>query len=461
MRINRTHDPVLKNRVIFTGELQPRRWLIIISVVVMTVSLATLAYFYLPLYSKPTTVVETSPINPPTSETSNSVVVHIPPVKIDSNNNQINSELPKPIVVPPVTSVEIQPSTTAKPLPAVPEQPATPPLDLNPTPSATLATPVDSSAELASLSPPEGTILPSPPAKSAENIADEAAVSVENKVDEAVVTDSATVTTSEPSTPTVESPVISAPAATQSTQIASLLAKAKSQIKRTRLTSPQGDNAYETYQILHQIAPSEADSILDNIIAWYYEQGQKYLQRGRLTSSKNNAYQMYQKIKAIAPQHPSTTLLLQGIIDQLQQQFNKQFRRQQFLTPIGNNAYTTYQDLMTVVTNHQAIQPLQNKIVKQLLREAQRQLTEEKYTTPKNDNAVDTYQKILAIAPQHVAAQQGIQKVVQEYYQRALRQQGEQPYRSSLLWINRGLKIAPDDPQLQQLKQEIEDNLSP
>jgi hypothetical protein len=448
MRINRTQDPVLKNRVIFTGELHPLWWLVIISVVIMTVSLATLAYFYLPLSSQ-NTVIKTPPINS-TNTTPNPVVVHhIPPVKIASDAARSESEPPKPTVMHPVTPVEVKQSTT-KQLPAVTEKLATLPLDSNQTPSATLVTPVDSLPPSAPLSHQTATILPSSATKP-----------VENKVEQPVITDSVTVAISEKITPTVESPVISAPSTAKSTQIASLLAKAKSQIKRTRLTSPQGDNAYETYQILHKIAPQEADPILDNIIAWYYEQGQKYLQRGRLTGSRNDAYQMYQKIKAIAPKHPSTALLLQGIIEQLQQQFDKQFQRQQFLTPVGNNAYTTYRKIMAIATHHQGIQPLRNKIIKQLLREAERQLTEEKYTTPKNDNAVDTYQKILAIAPTQVAAQKGIQTIAQEYHQRALQQQREEHYRSSLLWINRGLKIAPDDPQLQQLKQEIEANLSP
>ena len=470
MRINRTQDPVLKNRVIFTGEHHPLWWLVVISVVIMTVSMATLAYFYLPLSSQ-NPIIKTPPITS-TNTPPNSVVVHIPPVKIDSNGTRIESEPPKPTAIPPV---EIKP-TTVEQLPAITETSATVPLDSNQTSAAT-ATPVDSLPPLAPSSPQTTTILPSSTNKPVENEVNQSVVtdlatttapltssttkSVENKVNQSVVTNSATTATLEETKPIVESLVIAASSTAKSAQIASLLAKAKSQLKRTRLTSPQGDNAYETYQILHKIAPQEADSILDNIIAWYYEQGQKYLQRGRLTGTRNNAYQMYQKIKAIAPKHPSTALLLQGIIDQLQQQFDKQFQRQQFLNPVGNNAYTTYQELMAVATHHQNTQPLRHKIVKQLLLEAERQLTEEKYTTPKHDNAVDTYQKILAIAPKQVEAQQGIQTIIQEYYQRALQQQREAHYRSSLLWINRGLKIAPDDPQLQQLKQKIEANLSP
>jgi tetratricopeptide (TPR) repeat protein len=414
MRINRTQDPVLKNRVVFTDEPHPIWRLVIIGVVVIMVSFATWAYFYLPWATK-TMVVKTSPINS-TVETSPPVATHnTPPVEINHNDDRIKAE--QQLLSPA-------------------EQPVAAPLVSNPTRSATLETKVESSSESV---PKQATILPPTPAKPAETVA-----------------------TLEKTIPPVESPVISEPAIDKSTQIARLLAQAQSQLKLTRLTSPPGDNAYETYQTLRKIAPPEANSVLDNIIAWYYEQGQKYLQRGRLTGTQeNNAYQMYQKIKAIAPKHPGAAQLLQGIIEQLQQQFDKQFQRQQFLTPVDHNAYTTYQELLEVAAHPQDTQPLRNKIVTQLLLEAERQLTEKKYITPKQDNAVDTYQKILAIAPKQIEAQQGIQKIVQEYYQKALQEQREEHYRNSLIWVKRGLKIAPDDPQLNKLKQELEDNRSP
>ena len=355
MRINRTQDPVLKNRVVFTGEPNQIWRLVIIGVVVIMVSFATWAYFYLPWFAK-TTVVKTSSINSPV-ETPPPVATHNRlPVEIKLNDDRIKAEqqlvLPaeQPVVAPPVS---------------------------NPIRSATLETKVEFSSES---TPKETTILPSTPAEPVETVA-----------------------TLEKIIPSVESPVIPEQATAQSTQITKLLAQAQSQLKLTRLTSPQGDNAYETYQTLRKLAPSEADSILDSIIAWYYEQGQKYLQRGRLTGTpENNAYQMYQKIIAIVPKHPSAAQLLQGIIEQLQQQFDKQLQRRQFLTPIGHNAYTTYQELLEVAVHPQDTQPLRNKIVKQLLLEAERQLTEKKYITPKQDNAVDTYQKILAIAPKQV-----------------------------------------------------------
>ena len=450
MRINRTQDPVLKNRVIFTGEPHPIRWLVIIGVVVMMASFATWAYFYLPWE---TTAIKISPFNQ-TVETHIPVdTPNRPPANLDNGDDQVKIEQPKPLVVPPVTQTEEQSTTEDKQLLSSVEQPIVPTLNSNLTHSSTVATKkVESSPESAQIAfPPETTTSPSPPVNP-----------VEHEVEKPVTPTVETVVTLEKSTPPVESPVMSKPATDKSTQIAKLLAQAQSQLKLTRFTSPQGDNAYETYQILRKIAPQEAAPILDNIIAWYYEQGQKYLQRGRLTGTpQNNAYQMYQKIKAIAPKHPSVAQLLQGIIEQLQQQFDKQFQRQQFLTPAGYNAYTTYQELLKIAAHPQDTQLLRNKIVKQLLLEAERQLTEEKYTTPKQDNAVDTYQKILAIAPQQIEAQQGIQKIIQEYYQKALQKQQEEHYRSSLIWVNRGLKIAPDDPKLNQLKQDLEDNLSP
>ncbi len=433
MRINRTQDPVLKDRVVFIGESHPVRQWVITSIVIIIASLATLVYFYFDTFSSDHSwFPETKTVTPPlaandTTEVSIAPITTTAPPSLEEPN-QINSQVAEAnhheiTTAPPVNLPNTNQSTLE-------QQPVT-------TKDNTVS-PISSSFQEPVTVPTEEETIISPP------------------VSEPVITEEVVVAT--PQTAVI--PETTTPLA-NSAQIERLLTKANTQIRRTRLTSPQGDNAYETYQALLKVAPQQAQSVLDAIIAWYYEQGQKYLSQDRLTRPKpNNAYHMYQKIHELAPQHPSATALWQSIMSQLQYQFDQQFQQGQFLTPPRDNAYATYQEIRLIAPQSHNSQQLLDKIIEQLFVEAERQLAEQKYTTPSNDNAADTYQKILTITPNNIKAQQGIQTIIQKYYQWALRRYRQGRYKASSIWLERGLHLAPDDPKLQQLKQDIADKLS-
>jgi hypothetical protein len=85
-----------------------------------------------------------------------------------------------------------------------------------------------------------------------------------------------------------------------------MIERAKEQLARQRFTSPAGDNAYETSQQLAKIAPEPAQEIVNAIVNWYLEQGQRYLlDKDRLLKpEQRNALEMYQRAQEIAPEHP-------------------------------------------------------------------------------------------------------------------------------------------------------------
>ncbi len=240
-----------------------------------------------------------------------------------------------------------------------------------------------------------------------------------------------------------------------------LLAQAKKQIAKKRFTSPIGNNAYETYRHLLQKAPKEAQPILDKIVTWYFEQGQKYLKRRRITIPKKrgNAYSMYKKIHEIAPQHEKTAILLTEIIIAFKKRAKQQVEKDQLTNPIGNNAYFTYQELQAIAPTHRYTQALVKTLVNRLLVQGKKQLNKSNYTTPKNNNAVDTFQKVLTISPNNAQAKRGIKKVAREYYQLAISNQKEKKYISSKTWIKRGLRVDPDNTSLIRLKQEVEEEI--
>jgi tetratricopeptide (TPR) repeat protein len=244
-------------------------------------------------------------------------------------------------------------------------------------------------------------------------------------------------------------------------KVEQLLAQAENQFNKERFTSPVGDNAYETYQQLLAIAPLQAQIVLDKIIAWYYHQGKKYLDQGKITKpSVGNAYQSYQRMQEITPSHPNTQALLDDIINSLTQQLERELGKISSASTKGNSAYTIYQELVTVAPNHEKVPSLQSKIIDRLMQRAKQQEAERKYSEPNGDNAVDTYKEILKLVPNHQAATMELEELVQQqYYQRAVRYSSKEDYETCMKLINKGLKILPNDRDLNKLKQEVEEKM--
>ncbi|MCK5720827.1 MAG: hypothetical protein KAH84_12885 [Thiomargarita sp.] len=235
-----------------------------------------------------------------------------------------------------------------------------------------------------------------------------------------------------------------------------LFNKAKEQFLKRRLTTPEGDNAYETYQLLLIKNPQQAQIILNDIVQWYFENGLKYIRKGKIIYPKNenNAISMYQKLIEIVPEHQSAQMLLNKIISNLAKYTQKQIRKNKI-----NHAISMLQKMQKIAPEHFQTQDLQNKIVNKLFSRAQSQMGQEKFTTPKKDNAADSYRKILTIVANNEQAQEGLQKIANAYYQLAKKTKRKRQYVSSMTWIKKGLKVMPDDSKLNQLKQEVESKL--
>jgi|JFJP01.1.fsa_nt_gi hypothetical protein len=238
-----------------------------------------------------------------------------------------------------------------------------------------------------------------------------------------------------------------------------LLARAKEQISRTRLTLPVGDNAYETYQALVKIAPAESAQILDAIALWHYEQGVKLAQQDKLTSpNKGNAYQLYEKMKELVPVHPDTQKLLDSILQGFEERAKKQIKANNLLTPEKNSAYNTCKEIAQLAPDHKTTKSCLNQIANELLNKAKKQLADKLYLTPANNNVFDTYQKILKIVPDHPQAQAGLKSLAREYYKLALKTKNEKRVEVSKDMVEKGLQINPQDTKLLELKKQL-DNL--
>jgi hypothetical protein len=184
-----------------------------------------------------------------------------------------------------------------------------------------------------------------------------------------------------------------------------LLAKANTQLAKEQFILPENDNAYETYQTLVKTAPEQAQPILDEIVAWYFQQAKKYISINRLTQPKaENAYDTYQQLRKIAPEHQSTLAL-------------------------------------------------SSQLIKLLHKKAKQQMRKQFYTTPKNNNAVRTYSHIINIFPNDVVANNALTEIAKKYYKWAIKRQKRRQYKACMTYIEKGLKARPDDVKLNELKQ--------
>lgn len=431
MRIKPPNDPVLKGRVRVTGNFQSTL-IRVITIGVIVVFLAAMGYIFSdkiqPIFLN----------NFQTADNSPSVISEKTPSLTTTSKAE---GVTLPLNSAPTTEIPAIPSNITES-------------------AATVQPKSDTTLSQAKATP---SVSSKPVVLSVESVTTKA---VEPAIGLSFIPSAKPVTTSAQSGSTQSTavqPSVAPEGSTQSSKmVQQLLAKAHTQINKMRFTSPQGDNAYETYQILLKKAPQSAQEILNTIVAWYFKQGEKYIDEGKLTQpeERGNAYKMYQQLREIAPQHLSTQTLFSNIFNILNQQAAQQIQKDRLIAPRGNNAYATYQEMLIVAPDSQDTQQLFKTIVERLLARARQQMEKRHYTTPRNSNAASTYKQILKLDSENVEAQQGIDKIVQKYYRLAVMRRGQHRYKGSMIWIRRGLQLAPGHPELNQLKQEVREKMS-
>ncbi|MDM8557775.1 protein kinase [Candidatus Parabeggiatoa sp. HSG14] len=196
-----------------------------------------------------------------------------------------------------------------------------------------------------------------------------------------------------------------------------LFKQAQIQWANKRLMIPAGNNAYETYQQILEIAPdnTKAQAGLKKIAEYYQQLALIAQKEGKLKES----LQKIEQGLLVMPTHRS----LQKFEHNLKNQIAKQ------------------QEAKT-----QAIK------IKKLL-----SLAAQSLKTLQLEAALTAYQEILAIEPQNQSAQFGIQEVAETYLQ--LAHTKNERISSSLSLVNKGLTVFPNHPDLLALKNKLNDEL--
>jgi len=414
-KIKEPSDPFIRNRIKVVGNTNPAtKWTTIIGIVVIVGSLGAGVYFFPETFQKMNLFGGTTTADNTSTNTPESTAVSAPETVFHSPVTTEGPETSAKASQETASSLQLS-SHSETAVPVVQPEPVLQPPRVTPLVSQT---PIMGAANRV-------TALAKAPVTSPEVVAKQA-----------------------------ESPSELEPHSSK--QVKRLLTDAEDQIEKLRLTSPQGDNAYETYQALAKIAPQQAQHVLYAIVTWYFDQGKKYISKGRLTQpERRSAYQMYKKMSKIAPHHQHTQTLFNKIFDALKQRAQWQIENDGLIAPKDKNAYSTYQEMLTIAPDTSETQRLFNTIIDHLLARAKGQMKKKNYTTPNNDNATYTYKQILKISENNAEALKGINKIVKIYYNLALTRRDQGRYKGSMTWIKRGLLVDPDNPELNQLRLEV------
>ena len=282
----------------------------------------------------------------------------------------------------------------------------------------------------------------------------------------------------------------------QQQNIEILVKKAEQQLATLRLTTPVGDNAYETYQQILKLAPEHPVAKAGLVkIADQYEQ---LAQIDPNQLDKNLA--LINKGLQVFPNHVGLLALNQKVREQMQRKaVNSQqpalSTKPEQSTPLPPLVSNTSSSPLPVLDSMDKLSPtqLQQPVSKpQLpsirvekppdeLPQASQSLSSAKPgATPATHNVVaellviakqhleanqfdaayQTYQNILTITPQNESAKLGLQQLAHHYEQLAQLKSNQGDLEASLLLINKGLLAYPTHQGLLTLREEIKRRLT-
>ena len=94
--------------------------------------------------------------------------------------------------------------------------------------------------------------------------------------------------------------------------------------------------------------------------------------------------------------------------------------------------------------------------IAQLLEQAQSQFNQLQLTTPEGNNAYETYQQVLAQDPNNQEALAGVRKIAAKYFELADQAHAADDTDKALDYLNRGLSVQSDNPELLALQDQIQ-----
>jgi serine/threonine-protein kinase PpkA len=249
-----------------------------------------------------------------------------------------------------------------------------------------------------------------------------------------------------------------------------LLAEADQQLADLYLTTPKGNNAYESYQQVLKISPDNPRALagIQHIADRYYELGKASLDNG----SFEDSLKLIDRGLQVAANHSALLDLKEEVQRKLEEETNRQQALQRLVIEAQQryragdlrHALATIARGLQIEPTHAGLLRLQKEIEKlagkkrlenekkRLLAKAQEKLEADQLMQPEGDNAYEIYQKVLELDPKNLQAHKGLQIMTKHYETQARAKQQEGDLNESLSLVGQGLKIDPRHPGLLKLQ---------
>ncbi|MGI9301092.1 MAG: hypothetical protein ACR2RB_00065 [Gammaproteobacteria bacterium] len=210
-------------------------------------------------------------------------------------------------------------------------------------------------------------------------------------------------------------------------RVRQLLALATQQLDADRLTLPAGDNAYETYQEVLQLAP-----------------GQEQAQRG--------VGRIKEQYKVWAESAFGSTNWRQA---------RKHLEAALAIDPADGDLKSALRklDRAQAAAERQAAQRTQQAQLAALLETGAGQLAAQRLIGPQGDNAWETFRSVIKIDADNLKARKGLQAIASRLESLARAKQREGNLQESLAFAEDGLRVVPHYPQLQRLRADLQRQL--
>ncbi len=197
-------------------------------------------------------------------------------------------------------------------------------------------------------------------------------------------------------------------------KINALLKQAKQQFESLRLTKPENDNAYKTYQEIDALDNNnrEAKQGILNILA--------QLESAVLRSLNKESYE-----EALENAKKIALLSSKGLDD-----------------PFHKEAVIAASETKNIIDRH----------IKTLLGQAKKQLIMRQFTSPAGSNAFESYNKALLLDPNSKEASKGLGMLKKQYYESIKAAISAEKIDKAIDSANEGLKVFPNDSELLSLR---------
>ena len=255
-------------------------------------------------------------------------------------------------------------------------------------------------------------------------------------------------------------------------ELIELLRLANRQLADMKLTSPDDDNAFQTFQLALVKKPSSIEAVegLNKIANQYFAFALAKQKQGDIGDS----LYIIEKGLFVVADHKELLRLKSELVKrhvnlaEKNIQINKLFQKadrqynvfKKIVSPKNDSAYHTYKDILRVDPGNKLALNRMEKIIQRLLSLASRRLSAGKLVKPVGGSAIEIYKSILSVEPENAEALAGFRRVELESERQVRSRLNDGSFEEGLSIVNDSLAFFPSNRQLLALRVEFEERIA-